>query len=284
MSDGIRQGYGPVGRVRVLSVTSPQPPATSPSLSGPRAKLDRADEHRHLLDRELREFHDAEPLALTPPIFDPETQYFVMYGHTLMEAPPRLGAILGDYVNNVRAALDHLVWQLVVLNGGSPTRKHNFPICSSPAEFESRKEALKCVASEHHDFIEQLQPYHQPQGADQHVLRVLQWLSNVDKHRVVHPVLTFTRDADPDQAGFRLVQGQGELQRPQVNIGADWARGEAVVRVRLEPPDPNAQLEWYGQIGVAIVFGERKVRHEIIQELHGVGVFVVEHFASDFGR
>ena len=39
--------------------------------------------------------------------------------------PYRWGAIIHDY----RSALDNLVWQLVILNGGEPDSGHSFPIC-----------------------------------------------------------------------------------------------------------------------------------------------------------
>jgi hypothetical protein len=42
--------------------------------------------------------------------------------------------ILGDVVHNWRSALDHLVWQLVLLDTGEDgTPEHQFPIASTGA-------------------------------------------------------------------------------------------------------------------------------------------------------
>ena len=39
--------------------------------------------------------------------------------------------ILGDLLHNLRSALDHLAWQLVVDGGGTPSQDTNFPVCCS---------------------------------------------------------------------------------------------------------------------------------------------------------
>ena len=40
--------------------------------------------------------------------------------------------ILGDAVHNLRSALDHLIWQLVLLDTGKDgSNEHQFPVASS---------------------------------------------------------------------------------------------------------------------------------------------------------
>ncbi len=50
-----------------------------------------------------------------------------------MEAPSqRWGILIGEFVHNLAFSLDHLAWQLVLLNGGTPNEgKPVFP--PSPA-------------------------------------------------------------------------------------------------------------------------------------------------------
>ncbi|HWY89805.1 MAG TPA: hypothetical protein VNY31_03965 [Solirubrobacteraceae bacterium] len=36
------------------------------------------------------------------------------------DPPPHLGVIVGDFLHDLRCVLDHLVWQLVLLNGRKP--------------------------------------------------------------------------------------------------------------------------------------------------------------------
>lgn len=259
--------------------------AETPSLRGARAKLDRADEHRHELDRELRLFGAREPYRFTVPSWDAETGHFVMYGHCVEDPPLKLGAVLGDYINNVRSALDHIVWQLVRLAGNEPDHRTAFPICSSRADWDRRSpRLLRGVPADHRARIEELQPYHHPLGPDAHILRVTQWLSNVDKHQILHPVASAVVDGDPDTTGFRLVKGRGVLGSAEINSGVAVSGGEALLRVALDPPDPDAEVEFYGQVDVELVFGERRVKHEFMQGLFPFGVFVLSRFDHAFGE
>lgn len=254
-------------------------------LADAQAKLDRANEHRHELDAAIRSYLMDEPMALSQPEYDGASGHFLCRGHVALQAPPRLGAILGDYVNNVRCALDYAIWALAS-DAGKATGKSKFPVCVTRAEFANAgPQALRGLKPQDAAFVEQVQPFAQlPERPEDHPLRILQRLSNIDKHRVLHPLLSAARDADPTAAGFRLVEGSGDLQHPQVNVGAPWQDGEPIVRVRLEPDDPTAKLEWFGQIDVEIVFGEARVRHEVIQQLWGIGQFVIQRLANDSPR
>jgi len=52
---------------------------------------------------------------------------------------PGWGLLLGALLHNLRASPDHLIWQLVVLNGEHPSRSNQFPICSQRERYwESR--------------------------------------------------------------------------------------------------------------------------------------------------
>ena len=69
---------------------------TDDPLLGCRLKLQGAWRHRQALGEELQMFLERA---------DPEP------------SPLHLGVIVGDFLHNLRCVLDHLVWQLVVLNG-----------------------------------------------------------------------------------------------------------------------------------------------------------------------
>jgi hypothetical protein len=92
----------------------------------------------------------------------------------LHRSPPlRLGVILGDMVHNLRSALDHLVWQAVLRNGGRPNRSHQFPICDDEKDWNDACNVVMKPAA----------------------LSRLREISNEDKHRVVTPV--WRRSARP---------------------------------------------------------------------------------------
>ncbi len=258
--------------------------ADPPSLKGPRAKLARAETHRQHLDAAMLEYLALEPFRVTAPVLSDDGSLFEMFGFTEPEPPDYLGLVLGDYVNNLRGALDHLVGQLALLAGAAPTRAHLFPISSHAHDFTKRAgKALAGLREDHVAAIERLQPLNSPISPDEHPLALLQWLSNTDKHRVIHSFASSVGDADPETAGFRLTAGAGTLRPAQVNLGASVAHGEPVLRVALDPPDPAAKAEWYGQFDVRMVFGDRRARQESVQALQGVVTVIVEHFAEDFG-
>ena len=99
--------------------------------------------------------------------------------------PPALSVVIGDFLFAVRSALDHLLWQLVVVNGNFPCTKNMFPITSTPENFTEaagNRKRLKGVSTEVYALIEGLQPCHRGNES----LERLDTLHNVDKHRTLN--------------------------------------------------------------------------------------------------
>ncbi len=120
-----------------------------------------------------------------------------------LDPPPHLGVIVGDFLHDLRCVLDHLVWQLVLLNGRKPNDRNHFPITNTPDGFaKAAISSLRGVASEHRELIETFQPYHVGGGKPtEHSLAVLRNLSNIDKHRFVHSVAV-AGESDARQVRF----------------------------------------------------------------------------------
>ena len=175
-------GIGPIARVavpewrrRIVQAMSDDP------LLGCRLKLQAAWRHRQALGEQLEAFVARD---------DPEP------------SPLHLGVIVGDFLHNLRCVLDHLVWQLVELNGVKPGDHNQFPIFDTPAAYnEKAGRYLRGVASDHRALIEGFQPYHLDGDPTRHYLAVLRDLSNIDKHRFVHPVVT-VGDGDGREVRF----------------------------------------------------------------------------------
>jgi hypothetical protein len=95
----------------------------------------------------------------------------------------------GDFIANLRSALDHLAWQLALLGGAMPTIEICFPICEVNNS-ASRRFFNKCtlgIPTAAVAVIESFQPYHL--GSDYrstHLWR-LNKLWNIDKHRHLTP-------------------------------------------------------------------------------------------------
>ncbi len=128
----------------------------------------------------------------------------VRLGH-VPDLPADFSAIVGDFFHNVRSALDHLAWQLVLLHGLEPTRKTAFPIHQDAPANGLR--VLPGVGDDALTAIDELQPYNwnqcEPGKSHLSPLAVLASLNNIDKHRVPLLGVAVLRDGSwssaPDQ-------------------------------------------------------------------------------------
>jgi hypothetical protein len=128
------------------------------ALDGCDLKLKRAEEHLKCLEAKRVELLAEERPYAVFQKYDAETSCVLFTAQLLDELPPDWGVIVGDYVHNVRSALDHLAWQLACLHyGREPTGKNGrevaFPITASHTQFMDFK-GLRHVAFEHVAFFE----------------------------------------------------------------------------------------------------------------------------------
>lgn len=242
-------------------------------LSGVWAKIARAEEHLALLDAEVRAFieGDPQPISLSIPYLDTDSGWHLVYGVVEREPPPRLGIILGDVLHNVRSALDHLVWQLVLLNGSTPNRDNAFPMAFREDGWDDaiRKGRLRGVCKTHIETIKKVQPYHGPNGPERTYTGMLSTLSNVDKHRVVHATIAVMLHPDtaPEPARFRLVRGSGDLVRQQVNYGGRIEHRAELMRALVDPLEDDTEIQVDGDIPIDIAFGDGLIPSGYIKNL-----------------
>ena len=179
-------------------------------LDGVRLKLARAMEHLLKLDDEIHEYRVREPFRVLREVDSRDAR--LRYGFFLTELPPaHLSVVIGDVVNNVRSSLDHLAWQLVLANGGTPRidpPSTNFPVhrTRTTATGKVRKVYIAGgVAPKALSVVESLQPYHRVRDPEKHPLAPLAELSNIDKHRTLHTASMGNRDME-----VTLVRDNGE--------------------------------------------------------------------------
>lgn len=164
-------------------------------LTGPRAKLGRANEHLNIFDKEFRAFFTRKPESAVIE-FRREEGWHVAYVNPLPLLPMRFALIAGDCLNNLRVALDHLVWQLVLREDQNPTYTHHFPACETWEKFRDEvkspptKRVYKCplrgipVDGDAWTIIEKAQPFKRPKPQDD-VLFLLARMNNFDKHKTL---------------------------------------------------------------------------------------------------
>src|SRR5438128_2720160 len=98
-------------------------------LAGIHLKVSRANEHLN----DLRKIVTGCESATCEVVIENDLESDIGWLTLRLPQPPRnLSIVAGDCLYNLRSALDHLVWQLVLSNPPHrPTKKNMFPICTS---------------------------------------------------------------------------------------------------------------------------------------------------------
>src|SRR6267378_798859 len=102
-------------------------------LDGASLKLDRANEHLDAFEAEATRYLNGDIFML---VRDDSAEGTAFAFWVKDEPPPRLSVILGDCLHNLRSALDHIAWQLVLANGEKPGRDTAFPILTQLVDSE----------------------------------------------------------------------------------------------------------------------------------------------------
>jgi hypothetical protein len=257
----------------------------SAALAGVRAKLDRAGEHLQALDAATAEFFESKPYEIAGH-FEPDTNQWIVTVKPFTDPPLRIGVILGDYLFNLRSALDHLVCQFALLDtGGAATcERTQFPICSSPTNFVNKQGTwLLGLSPGHVADIERLQPYHRGAQAGDHFLSILNEFNNVDKHRVVHPLFGYYRGP----ADILHVIGNRDAgvidDTMSLRVRERRIEGETeIVRLRLWPIGTNPHVDVGGTLVFDPAFGESWLRGSALQEIGARVAGIVDGFAAEF--
>ena len=161
-------------------------------------KLDRAHEHADSLENLILAWGNPKPQRFVTEVDDDTDPDYVHLRYLVRISSPlpsnTLSQILGDCINNYRAVLEHLIWELSVFHSGpnppSPQRI-KFPsrlsgtgsgglhAVSSVVVTEVQWLHANCASKNPGD----LPPFH-----------MLCELSNVDKHSTIHVVYHYAKD------------------------------------------------------------------------------------------
>jgi hypothetical protein len=168
-------------------------------LSGVHPKVKRADEHFEALQTELGRFWDenADPIERK---LEDEGRKHVVY-LTLRKEPDlaRWGLLIGDCVQNLRAALDHVVYARAILESGQDPppdeRRLQFPICDTTTHLAQQEWRIASLSQAYRERIYAAQPYETGNDLAIAPLRLLRDMNDADKHRLVTPALFQARSA-----------------------------------------------------------------------------------------
>ena len=253
-------------------------------LDGVRAKLRRANGHAHAIEDRIELWREDEPYEF---VHDEESEP----GWTVLriwggEPPPiEVGVIAGEYVHNVRSALDHLVWQLVLANGAVPGKHNEFPIALTEGYFDQRaiageKAMLAGVTKDAKRFIRGQQPYKRGDDAPSHPLAILQELWNTDKHQSLAQAVNVF---DPIRAlgvQYERVGGVVPPTSRRVVDGMELDRWPTPAPQSPSPGGTTGQARHVGSLKVGVLFGESEVRLNTLLSLREEAKAITDHFAA----
>lgn len=199
-----------------------------------------------------------------------------------------VAVIAGEAIYQIRSALDNLAFALVQLNqvnGSLPAKweeKCQFPIWRSlkpgqttPLHYNAFESALPCISRSAFKFIESIQPYYGVGGVN-NALRLLNILSNIDKHR-----------------HFATTKHRGQLS----GTGRTWATSFALdhgtdvdfSKKEYPPDDPSVDVYWLlthfvsfdePELGNACAPSIQEIIQTILDHVQGTVVPMFEEFIT----
>ncbi len=231
-------------------------------LTAVRAKLSRSQEHVQSAQRECRAWIDRHPYSLTKQVNDDSTRYSIFLRENEPAPLLRWTLMVGDCLNNLRSALDYLVYAVAIADTGKNPplfeKKLQFPITSSRSEFDEvvgRRKQLGEISNPVMMVFESLQPYNRPHKTLPPVLGILRDLNNTDKHRLIRLAYGAVSKGN---FGFQgAFPPDGRIIEPVANQG-EVKDGTEVFAMVCDRPTPDMQWDQtILEIVVAIWHGKR---------------------------
>ncbi len=257
------------------------------ALAGCEEKLKRAEFHFQALKAVVKSFFETEPKPyVIVPEVDVETSRVLGRIRIGSKPPLHWSTIAGDYVQNLRAVLDHLVWQLVLANGEKPGFGNCFPIFDTeppddPAHRDRERwdRNIKGVGDRVERFLDACQPYKGVNGPDSiNALSGLRILSNEDKHRTLIPTLTAI--SGPSKLVrlelFDLVDVKPPSKPVKFHAGRPLDNNDLVFQVPIEITGESPEVKTKGQLPVDVGFGRNPIPLQGLEQMgKAVGLILV---------
>lgn len=165
--------------------------------------------------------------------------------------------IVGDVLQCARTALDHLAYQLVVLNGGVPTKATSYPILDFHKDYPSLcNRALTGMTDAAKSAIDDSKPY-SDNDSDLMLWRLYR-LNNVDKHRVLLTVGSGFHSVDLGRYLGRMLPGWFDGFDPSDAISVPVRPAETLFPLKVgdelfvDAPGAAVEEEMKFQLDVAL--------------------------------
>lgn len=232
------------------------------------ARLDRATELYEQFGQVWAAYLEQRPHRLT---MDTDPGGFTRIRvERLTPIPLRLSLLLGEYLYELRAALDNCLYTVAVIDSGqSPPLNGElleWPIYLTPKKWKDNQRRFAALSPTLRDALEGIQPY-QAQAPGWNCLRILHDLARTDRHRALHLVTlhatygnamidsTLIADfeghtgvvgVDGVVATFRHLDPQRELTPENFDYNVEFEVELAEVAEAPHPASGSASRPWGG--------------------------------------
>jgi hypothetical protein len=183
-------------------------------------RVDRAAAHRHAAAQVWNEWIEDDPYSFS--IYHYGEGRYGLFVTEDDPTPPEMAVLLGEWLYNLRCALDYAVYEAAVCVSGQnpPPQKGQLqlPVCFTEADYRKNEYRLKPLADQHRIIIEKMQPYRHD-DPDTSALGWLHKLARIDRHRSLHLITTYAAEMNP------LI----EIAGAPVNLVVEFDVGERVV-------------------------------------------------------
>lgn len=228
-------------------------------------KVKRAQHHMVELKRCARAYADSHPYEVVSvrrqPKGHPDTWFFSL--QVTQQPDPMIAVILGDFVHNLRSALDHII---VACVPAQKRKSASMPIVTADiwlqdasgkyivADDEAREKyriAAGGLPDDAWALVDRFQPYHMPlEERDRHSFAVISRLENADKHRQL-----ITVGSGVERAMFFTWVNNVLINYIPTRQGTyveDGAQLQVVFPAGTRPPRSKVQMHSQGTAAVTI--------------------------------
>lgn len=252
-----------------------------PSLDACIAKIDRAREHIYKINDEIV----AGKIKIDPSAIRAKRHFYPSFSggppsneivFHVVGKPPNVplvfGILVGEALYQLRSALDHLVYQLIVSKTKEPpTFRSAFPIVgdgrmvnkvwrSAEQEYKAQTSRLKQdISAEAATMLDDAQPFKRGASFEDDPLWMLSELNNTDKHRVLHLAVHGVSTYDV------TVTVRGHSYKGLFRPGIRFEDGAELGRMRItgSPLFRDGEVSVDGDLTIHVAFdevvGERNV-------------------------
>ena|GEM_PF-5871371 len=260
----------------------------TPNLADCWLRLRRGDEHIQQLQSEFDGLPDEAKAVLLRQEFDAQENRIRILVARVPQYPAHWPILISETLFHLRAALDHLVWQLASWNlkqrgeARNPDDRTQFPIARDEAGFAKARYMWRDMHPDHVALIAALQPYgdgfvkaeraRYPHASLEalvasHPLTILRHLNNADKHRTLTLVA-----ASGGRVRFGPISGYLDCAPPLggeswTNIILEFHEGEEWVSFNVTPTGPNPAVVASDRIAPELSVGGG---HQILRVLPAI--------------